>query len=95
MLEDIKSLLDIEDTSKDAKLNILINRTKQAVMNYCNRDDFPKELESIVVDYIVDESLNQTKVANQGSVSFKYQVSEADLRKYEDQLARFRKVRVV
>lgn len=95
MLEDIKSLLDIQDNSKDAKLNVLIKNTKAAIQNECNRDDFPTDLENVVVDFIVDRALNETKVASRGSVSFSHQVTRADLSNYEEQLSRFRQVRVI
>ncbi|SDJ76316.1 phage head-tail connector protein [Salimicrobium halophilum] len=95
MLEDIKSLLDITNNSKDAKINAKIKLVKAAIQNECNRDDFPPELENVVVDYIVKESMNATSVTARGSVSFEHNVSPADLEEYEPQLARFRQVRVV
>lgn len=94
MLEDIKSLLNINDTSKDAKLNVLIKHTKVAIQNECNRDDFPVELENVVVDFIVAKA-NETQVASRGSVSFSHQMTKADLANYEEQLSRFRLVRVL
>lgn len=95
MLETIKSLLDINDTSKDTVINHYIALYKQQIMNYCNLTEFPVELESLVTEIIVEKSTNQTKVASRGGVSFQHNVSEVTLDKYDSQLSNFKMVRVI
>lgn len=95
MLETIKALLHISDESKDTIINHYISLYQQQIMNYCNLNEFPQELESLVIEIIVEKSTNQTRVASRGDVSFQHNVSEVTLDKYDSQLSTFRKVRVV
>lgn len=52
MLELMKELLNITNTSKDNILNHYLGRAKNAIQNYLNYDD--KEIESKFQDEIVD-----------------------------------------
>lgn len=95
MLETIKSILNINDNSKESLINHYINLYKQQIMNYCNLTTFPVELESLVIEIIVEKSRNETKVAGRGDVSFQHNVSEVTLDKYDSQLSNFKRVKVV
>ena len=48
VLRQLKTLLGIEDTSKDAILIIVIDECVDRVTNYCRRDDFPVGLVSLL-----------------------------------------------
>lgn len=50
MLTKIKVLLNITDSSQDELLSLYLDIVKQKVLNYCNRDDIPTELELVVVE---------------------------------------------
>lgn len=95
MLQTIKSLLNINDEMKDVVIHHYIVSYKQQIMNYCNLTTFPMELESLVVEIIVEKSRNETKVASRGDISFQHSVSEISLDKYDSQLSNFKRVRVV
>ena len=47
-LTHIKLLLRIVDESEDLILNYYINKVKQSILNYCNRTDFPVELNYVL-----------------------------------------------
>ena len=78
MLEKLKKLLGIEDDSKDEVLQFTIDNVTDMVLNYCNIEELPKELENIVLSMCVDkhraESLGSE--AAQGSVK---SLSEGDV----------------
>lgn len=54
-LDNIKTLLDIDlqDTSKDAKLSLYITKATRSVLTYCNITELPTELESVVEDIVI------------------------------------------
>ncbi|WP_018923859.1 phage head-tail connector protein [Salsuginibacillus kocurii] len=91
----IKTMLDIDDDTKDKKIELMIDSHKQQIKNYLYRDDFPDELDHIVAEIIVEKTLHNKRVTNSGDISFEYTVSESTLEKYENQLQRFRKVRAL
>ena len=53
-LTHIKLLLRIVDESQDLILNYYINKVKQSILNYCNRTDFPEELNYVLGDMVID-----------------------------------------
>jgi len=55
MLTKIKTLLNIADSSQDELLSLYLDIVKQKVLNYCNREDIPSELELIVVEMTVKQ----------------------------------------
>ena len=79
-LEKIKMLLGIsaENTSEDAALCFILDDVRETILNYCNIEELPKELENIVLSMCVDkhraESLGSE--AAQGSVK---SLSEGDV----------------
>lgn len=48
VLRQLKTLLGIEDTSKDAILIMIIDECVDRITNYCRRDDFPVGLVSLL-----------------------------------------------
>lgn len=75
-LSTVKALLGITDTEKDSILSVYIDMTRQSILNYCNRSDFPEELNftlcQMTADTYRDLTLLNTKgevVGNVGSVS--------------------------
>jgi hypothetical protein len=53
MLEDIKTLLDIQDDSSDAVLALMLEDAIQAALDYCRRSTLPPALESLVRGLVV------------------------------------------
>lgn len=55
LLEDVKILLEINDTSKDGLLNLYIRRSVTIIKNYLNNDNFTKEyIEQNYSDAIIE-----------------------------------------
>ena len=54
MLEKVKMLLGISDTSKDDILSLILEIIQDEVKNYCHIEEIPKRLETIVVRMAVD-----------------------------------------
>ena len=72
MLEKIKIRLvslgilkDMEDTSQDAVLSLMISDTTDAVLAYCHRKSLPAELEYLVRDIVV----RTVRADNDGNVA--------------------------
>ncbi|PNT94152.1 head-tail connector protein [Clostridium thermosuccinogenes] len=53
MLDEMKLILDIKDTSKDDLLNLYLQKAQTKFKNYCNRDDIPVEADSSITDYAI------------------------------------------
>lgn len=53
MLKDLKVLLDISSTDKDALLTILIRKSENVVKNYCKINIIPDSLVDTVTDIAV------------------------------------------
>lgn len=75
-LSTVKALLGITDTEKDSILTVYINMTRQSILNYCNRSDFPEALNytlcQMTADTYRDLTLANTKgevAGNVGSIS--------------------------
>lgn len=61
MLAAVKTLLGITTQEQDAVLQIMIDDARSAVRDYCNRKDFPEQL-----DYVVRELVMDAFVVNAG-----------------------------
>ena len=53
MLEQIKIVLCITDTSKDNLINYYINSISSEIMNYCNLKSIPTSLESFIQNKVI------------------------------------------
>lgn len=53
ILSDVKLLLGITTDEKDALLTYHINSCVQKVLNYCNREDLPAALMTVIVEMTV------------------------------------------
>ncbi|OHW62174.1 phage gp6-like head-tail connector protein [Andreesenia angusta] len=61
MINKIKTLLNITDSSQDELLSLYLDIVKQKVLNYCNREDIPSGLELIIVEITADEFRAKTR----------------------------------
>lgn len=75
-LATVKAMLGITGTDKDTVLSVYVDMTRQSILNYCNRSDFPEALNytlcQMTADTYRDLTLMNTKgevVGNVGSVS--------------------------
>ena len=66
MLEDIKILLGIEGTEKDALLNLLIRKATTYILNYCKLDTLPDTLKDTTIDIVV---INYNRIGTDGVVT--------------------------
>jgi len=73
MLELMKELLGISDTSKDTTLNFHLDNAQLAIKNYSNIDEIPETLNSTIVKlaifYYKNDSLVGVIQSTQGSRS--------------------------
>lgn len=53
MIDDLKVLLGITDTTQDALLNLLLSKATTKFQNYCHRTDIPDNAQSSIVDYAI------------------------------------------
>lgn len=65
MLNTVKLLLGITTSEQDDVLQIMIADAQSAVRDYCNRKDYPNELDYIVREAVIDAF----KVNNEGDVT--------------------------
>jgi hypothetical protein len=97
MLQRIKLLLNISDSSKDALLEELIENAEEYVATYCNNADAVTSLPSAIIQMVIQdynrmgaEGLNSESYSG---VSFNYQATYSeDIMK---QLRRYRKIGVI
>lgn len=97
MLQRIKLLLNISDSSKDALLEELIENAEEYVATYCNNADAVASLSSAIIQMVIQdynrmgaEGLNSESYSG---VSFNYQATYSeDIMK---QLRRYRKIGVI
>ncbi len=97
----IKLRLDIDDDSKDEIIDYYIESAKQRIMNECWRDDFPEQLNHVVIEMVVGKMSNEAVPGitsiKRGDTSMSYDSSDAfhrTLERYSDELGYYRKVRV-
>lgn len=80
MIEDIKTLLNIKDSSKDSILNINIRKATTTIKNYLNNDSFDNEyIENNFQDAIIEMVVNaynsskgNVKTIKQGNREIQY-----------------------
>jgi hypothetical protein len=82
VLDNVKTLLGISDTSKDAQLNVLISQTEQAIRNYTKLSTIPTEI-TFVIESVVVAKYNQ-----QGSEGYKSESVEGLSITYHDDIFR-------
>lgn len=97
----IKKRLDINDDSQDEVIDYYINAAKQRIMNECWRDDYPPELDHVVVEMVTGKMSNESVPGitsiKRGDTSMSYDSSDAfhrTLERYSDELGYYRKVKV-
>lgn len=75
MLDDIKLLLSISDTSKDSLLTKLLNKAQQQALDYCNTsvsnyiDGLPTGLQDIIIELAI---IRYNKLGSEGLQSESY-----------------------
>lgn len=97
MLTKIKVLLNINNDTKDALLNILIDKVVQQIVNYTHNPECICRLENIIIDIVIRE---YNKIGSEGlksegysGVSYSYETElPSDIL---NQLKIYRKVRVI
>lgn len=100
MLETIKSLLGITDTSRDAAINHKIAYYQLLIMDYCFEDTFSATLEPIVVELVVNNigvsDVNSVvKSVKRGDTTIQYgDTKNSELSPYTNQLSYHRRIRV-
>ena len=109
MVNTLKSLLGIEDDSKNVLLEFSIEQARQVVKDYCNINEVPEVLNSVIIkmamDYYRNEQPGEKEVPQvvtsitEGDTSTSYSKSTSTefesglIKNYEKQLKRYRKVR--
>lgn len=96
MLDTIKQLLNIADSSKDATINHKISYYQLLITDYCFEDAFPVELEPIVIELIVSNwnTSPNVKSIQRGDVTTQFKDKYADLAPFTNQLSFHRRIRV-
>jgi hypothetical protein len=97
MLESVKTILGITDTSKDDILNLYIYLVQDEILNYCGIDSIPDGLQSIA-DYMTICKYNQVGAEGLSSASYSG-VNETYLNSYSpsviQSLNRYRKAKFI
>jgi len=96
-LENVKALLEIDDTSKDSILNVYINRATQYAKNHCNipnEESVPSGLNGVIEDIAILKyrlkGVEGIKSEGKGSLSESY---IEDLPPYtKAELSKFRRI---
>lgn len=96
-IEKLKLILGIEGTEQDALLSYLLQSTERKILNYCNIEELPAELEDVLIEITADGYRSQQGVANisigDTSVSFKID-TESFNKNHKAQLNRFRRLQL-
>ena len=97
MLERIKLLLDISDESKDALLEELIGLAEEYATNYTNNPGCIGQISGTIINMVIyDYNMMDTKGLTSESYSgVSYGYINGYSKDIEDQLKKFRKVRVI
>ena len=97
MLERIKLLLNIDDESKDALLEELIEEAEEYIVNATNNPDCLDSLTRTIINMVIyDYNMGGNKgltSENYSGVSFGYLNGYS--KDIEDQIKKYRKVRVI
>lgn len=101
MLEKIKIILGIDEnnTESDIILNLMIEDTTTAILNYCNIKQLPEQLEYVVRQIVVDsfnnEAGNNVASIKRGDTQITY-ATPIDINQFNQKqlssLNRFRKI---
>lgn len=75
-LDNVKTLLDINDNSKDSILNLYLNRATNFVKDYCNTNELNSSLDEIVEDIAIflyrNKGVENVESETKGSLSENY-----------------------
>jgi hypothetical protein len=109
MLEKLKLLLGIKDTTKDDILQFTLDRVEDIIKNYCNIKEIPAELNNTVISMAMElyrlenfgneEGKKEVKSIQVGDTTTTFETSkdmniaEELLKDYKAQLALYRKVK--
>lgn len=95
-LEKLKEYLEIDGTDEDARLTFILESTEQKILNYCNIESLPAELETVLIEMAADFYISRYGVPSSvqvGDTSAQYRRDEDSIiREYKSQLHRFRRV---
>lgn len=97
-LEKLKLILGIEGTEQDALLEYLLESTEQKILNYCNLDELPTELENVLVEmaarfYNSPDGVAASMKVGDTSVNYSTVKDEQNIiHDYKAQLHRFRRL---
>ena len=74
MIEDIKVMLEINNTDSDPVLNIMIRDATKAVCLYCHRSTLPENLEFVVRELVINKvkSDNNVQSVKRGDTQINY-----------------------
>lgn len=68
-LSTVKALLGITGAEKDAVLSVYVDMTRREILNYCNRSDFPAELDYTLCRMTADAYRDLTASNTSGEVA--------------------------
>jgi hypothetical protein len=96
-LEKLKLILGIEGTEQDALLLYQLQVTESFILNYCNINVLPTELEEALVEMAADNYKTQDGVSDIkiGDTSISYADVSDISPKYKAQLNHFRRLRLI
>lgn len=83
MLENIKMLLGLSDSSKDQKILYYINKYTISILEHCNLNELNASIESFIEDKVVgimenkNSNDNTVKAINRGDTRIEYNVVAA------------------
>lgn len=83
MLENIKMLLGLSDDTKDQMIHYYISKVTDEILSYCNLDELPSKLESIVENKVYGvlkpqfstKSTDEVKSVSRGDTKIEYNVN--------------------
>ena len=97
-IEKLKMLLGIEGTDDDERLTFILESTEQKILNYCNLDELPTELENVLVEmaarfYNSPDGIATSIKVGDTSVNYSTVKDEQNIiHDYKAQLHRFRRL---
>ena len=97
-LEKLKMLLGIEGTDEDELLTFVLESTEQKILNYCNINELPAELENVLIEmaarfYNSPDGVADSMKVGDTSVSYSTTKDEQNIiHDYKAQLCRFRRL---
>lgn len=82
LLEQTKLLISLSDSTKDALLELLIQKTKDEVLLYTNKTEYLETMDNVVIDIVV---IKYNRIGSEGLASQSYSgASESYLTEYPD-----------